>query len=291
MLFSLLALTGCTPDTDTEPATAGTTPATDPADPGDWLPTYVPPDLTPAWSADEALAALTSGLALARPDPWQMAAAFDYFLSQGNDWCPGESTILSTEAIEGCAAEGWFYLGIGGYSLYEDPLEEGLRHSLYQIGDLQIVGGPERLEVGGHWSHVQQWEDAVGWFEGELTGSWWSPSSSDVAWLEAGTSAWLKYGGLLDTETGQRLHVSINGGLTVGDTSLSFRDMIWDADVCDQAATGAVSWLDPQLGWWSLALTDCTGCGPLEHEGVPVQDQACVDLDGYGDAIARWMRP
>ena len=108
MLFSLLALTGCTPDTDTEPATAGTTPATDPADPGDWLPTYVPPDLTPAWSADEALAALTSGLALARPDPWQMAAAFDYFLSQGNDWCPGESTILSTEAIEGCAAAGWF---------------------------------------------------------------------------------------------------------------------------------------------------------------------------------------
>ncbi len=286
MLFSALFLAACTGTSD--PLDSSASPDTGPSR---WMPSYEAPELAAQWSSDQAIAALEEALITAVPAPFGMTRTFDHFLSQGNNWCPGDFTVMNMEALEGCAANGWYYLGIGGYSLYEDDTAGGLRQSLYMLGDLEMVGPGEVLSVGGHWDHVLEHSEQEDHFTGALTGSWASPSSTDEPWLAAGLSAWLTYEGQVETTTRTRTHLRLQGGLSIGQISLHFQDLRWDSEACPSEPQGVVSWLDPGGGWWALTLSDCDGCGRLDHEGSPVSERTCTVLAGYGDDFAAQMAP
>ncbi|GEM_PF-2290100 len=289
MLRLLLLAAACTGGGSTADAPASTG-ASDSADAA-WMPTYEPAVVPAQWSADEALAALDGTLAGGFPAPFGMAETFAWFLDQGNDWCPGSETYLGPEALEGCAVEGWWYLGIGGYDLVEEPVDGGVQQQLFLLGDLEIKGPGAELAVGGHWDHAVTRTDELAAFDGELTGSWQSPGRDQEPWLSVGTSAWIAYSGTANKARGTVAALWLHGGLALGGQALDFQDLTWDDGDCAEQPSGAVGWQDPGLGWWHQSLPDCTGCGPLSHDGQLLQEKSCVDLAEYAGVVVQALAP
>jgi hypothetical protein len=255
------------------------------------MPSYEAADLPPVWSLDEAIAGLVDTLGFAFPAPFGMADTFRHFLSQGNSWCPGGETFLGIEALEGCVVEDWWFLGIGGFNLFESMDGEDLQQTLYLLGDLQISGPGESLEVGGHWEHFISNTGNVARFEGEMTGSWSSPSTSQEPWLQAKTSAWIAYHGTHDRDADAVPVLGLFGGLSFGIQAVDFQSLTWGEEGCSDQPRGAVAWQDPGLAWWRLDLSSCTGSGPLKHNGEPQAQDACVDMAEFALAVGRKLAP
>ena len=258
-----------------------------------WMPTYVPAQVPAVWDADQAVDALVDTLAIGFPGPFGMMDTFLYLLSQGRDNCPGSDTFLGPDALEGCAAGEWYFLGIGGFRFVEDRSSTPVRQALFMLGDLQIRGPELNLDVGGHWDHLLSHTDEVevADFEGVLTGTWLAPLSESEPWLAAGTSAWIAYWGTYDRVQGVTPALRLSGGLSLGGQPLDFQDLSWGDPGCQDQPAGVLSWQDPGLGWWRVDLSDCSGCGGLSHDGVAWPDPVCVDLAPFAQQAGPRFAP
>ncbi len=251
-------------------------------------------DTTAVWTAGEAAAAVQIALEGPFPSPFVLRASLNDWFDHGDAECPGPGTMMAGPSFEGCTSgEGWYFLGVGGYSeTFTETEEFGPYVELNLMGDLTLVapasaeGGTTTLDIGGHWITVLH-EIGPSW-RTVLNGSWREPAS-DQDWLANGISAWLDYTGTLG-EGGRFL--TLDGALTIRGASLGFDDMSLGVPGCGEVPIGAVRVLDPSGGAWSFDFgTACTPCGEVTFDGVPVETDACLALDGLADRVIEASLP
>ncbi|MDP2308160.1 MAG: hypothetical protein Q8P18_19225 [Pseudomonadota bacterium] len=252
------------------------------------IPDLASEPLTPDWAPEEAIAAIEAALAGSFPSPLRVRGALNDWFRHGDGGCPGPGTFMSGPSFEGCTSEeGWYYLGVGGYSETFADDEAGPFVELNMMGDLTMVAPlGETIDVGGHWI-IRLREGPASW-SAVLNGSWHEPMS-DADWLATGISAWLNYDGT-DGLDGRR--AALEGALTLRGTTLVFHAVSLGADGCGSVPTGEVDVRDPGGGTWSVDFGDtCTPCGVVRFEGLPVETDACLALDGLVDRLVEASTP
>ncbi len=232
--------------------------------------------ITPTWTAPDAVSAIEAALAGPFPSAFTIRTSLQGWFRHGDEACPGPGTYMAGPSFEGCtSAEGWYYLGVGGYTEEVKTDEEGDYVELFVMGDLQLVAPDGAwIDVGGHWISALREGPS---FRGLVNGSWHEPQN-DADWLAAGMSAWLEYAGIVD-DAGQR--VWLDGTLTLRGTTLGFTDLQLD----DACTAGVVTVRDPGGGTWAVDFGECTPCGAVTFEGAAVETDACLALDGLADRV------
>lgn len=267
--------------------TPGTSPS---ADSG--LETYVIPELniqapTAVWTPADAVDALAGALTGDFPSPFAVRDSLAGWFSHGDAACPGEGTYMAGPSFEGCtSAEGWYYLGVGGFSEDFGEDELGPRVILDLAADLTILA-PEgaRIDIGGHWIPVLR--EGPSW-RAILNGSWIEPNHP-ADWFSSGISAWLDYAGTVN-EAGHL--VSLDGGLHLRDATLQFTTFNLGIEGCGETPTGEIGIRDPGGGMWSVDFgADCHPCGSVFFEDAPVETDACLALDGLAGRIIAASSP
>ncbi len=81
------------------------------------------------------------------------------------------------------------------------------------------------------------------------------------------------------TEDDQR-HLSVTGGLAIGQTDLYLEQVAWDqSGPCMGKTTGTIWIREPTGYWYSWALgDDCDGCGEIRFSDSLDMGEVCLDL-------------
>lgn len=224
----------------------------------------------PAWSADEARAALEAALTLPLGDPLTARDTFLGLFSYGDEACPDAEDYNLPVSRSGCtSARGWTFAGPSTYEI-----EEGAGLINFVLwNDCEILGpGDEAWRAGGSIAFYRA-EDA-GRVEWALKqGGTWS-WSEDRGWLGLGSSSSLGASGLID---GAAYTVDFDGVTTQGGYTLDLRGVHLDSASCARG-TGELALRDPNGGWYTLLLgEDCGGCGTLRYGGLE-HGNLCVNV-------------
>lgn len=243
------------------------------------IPTFTVPGVAAIWTAEEAVLAIENALVAPFPSPFVVRESLSDWFEHGDEGCPGPGTWMSGPSFEGCtSAEGWYFLGVGGFTELPFEDEHGEGFELTMMGDLAILA-PDgaSIDIGGHWLTTAH--EGPAW-HGIVNGTWREPLHP-VDWLATGISAWLNFAGGIEA-TGPAAW--LDGGLTLRGTSLLFRDFHVGLAECGGLPAGSVEVLDPGGGWWAFDFGElCEPCD-VRFDGVDVATDACPTLpDLAGD--------
>ena len=246
--------------------------------------TSAPPDLTLAWTAEEAVESVAELLQDGFPDPILLRDLYLELMAYGDTepgGCPGDPLVMSDEVVLGCtASSGWTYSGI---STYESGTGEDARTGWGFSGDFRIISpDSETYTVAGD-VHALALHDDEGQSDDwnmRMHGSWLS-SWHDGS-LGRGLSARVDYV-RLDTE------LEISGVMQSGESAVDFERLLYDDTLEDcEAGYDATIWIRDPSGLWLTWSNDCGLCGELALDDELVSDAACLDLrglDGPLDAL------
>lgn len=225
--------------------------------------TDAPLELEPAWTAEEAVAALQAAIDAGLPQPSVARDAFLGLIAEGQDsTCPGTTDFDGSQPL-GCLSEsGYLYAGISEYRVDDFGWALGGDFEIREP-DGPIFYGAGFLAVGGN-SHGRYLE---------FSGFWAHEGGAD--WLDAGRS------GMFSAFTGGGW-TTMSGGLDLDGASLHFSEVQVQHDG-EQTVTGTVGIRDASGAWWWLEL-GLDGCGPLSF-GTEEVGTGCVELAG---PIATW---
>jgi hypothetical protein len=247
-------------------ACAGPVPR-DSGDPADTAPP-VEVDVTPTWTAEEALAAAQSALDLALPDPALARDTYLRLVEEGQDAdCPGSLNFNGADPL-GCESDrGYVYAGLSTWQ--EEPGEH------WSVsGDFEIrTPEGQAFHGGGIIRHGRSEDGGIV----EIEGTWIFDGSD--GWLDPGLSGtWTIEinGGRFATE----------GGITVEGVALHFDAVAGSTSGGDLVGTFEVR--DPVGAWWYLDLGP-DGCGDLRFAGE-LEGEGCLDLPGPFGAYAEVLK-
>jgi hypothetical protein len=276
-------LVACTPDAP---------PAAVPEPDDIEVPSLTTTEPVATWTPDDAVAAIEEALGGEFPSPFVVRGALQSVFQHGDEECPGLGTYMAGPSFEGCtSAQGWYYLGVGGYSETVEEDEFGSYVELNIAGDLTIIdpAGPE-LDVGGHW--IVDLHEGPSW-RGFANGDYLAPAS-DVPWLATGVSVWLDYMG---TAADNADRVSLDGAITYrafsdDPVTIEFNSVELGIDGCGDVPAGMFGVRDPGGGVWKVDFgTTCTPCGTVTFEDTTVETDACLELPGLADRIITASSP
>ena len=269
----LLVGTGCTAD----PTTAADSGLVQDEAPGDSGQTEDPALST----AEDVGVLLQAAIDVGLPAPQSIRDAYLAAMASGDDICPGDPGQL-TEAVppEGCTADtGWYYRGISTY-----VVDEG---AWILSGDFEIVSDDGRSFMAGGAVAVSGSAEDDGWNATTNVGGTWSFDGEGDT-LGLGTSGFVD---LVGVGVGQEWSVLTRGCVSTGEgRDLCLLDVqAATDDHCGGTAHGGFEIRDELGRWYTLDLSDCTGCGRVFH-GEAELGEVCVDLTGLGPALRDDMK-
>lgn len=236
----------------------------------------------PAWTADEAGAAIEAAVAQPFPVPVVLFQTFADVMSNGDNRCPGPE--LTFEAILGCTADsGWFFAGIAGYN--PTDLLEGettfIQDDLY--ADMQVVS-PDgaRFAIGGSADqHLGLTAEGQQSYSGFLQGIFIYTNGS---LFDPAVDA------LIDYTAGERgdggKWAGLDGAIGFGGNFLMFDEAVIGGDTCPTDLTGTVRIRDTTDHWYSVDFgDDCDGCGTVYFNGTEDIGTTCVSFGQLGNNL------
>lgn len=251
------------------------------------IPTFATEAAAPEWSAEEAASAIELALVAPFPSPFVIRDTLIGWFGYGDQRCPGTGTWMAGNSFEGCTSDdGWYYLGVGGFTELPIEDEHGFGIGMTIMGDFTVIAPDGAvIDVGGHW--IPTLHEGPAW-HGILNGSWHEPGH-EVDWLAQGMSAWLTFASVAE---GESIAASLDGGLTLRGTTLGFRDVYLGLAACEGVPTGVVEVLDPGGGWWSFDFGDaCEPCAAVRLDGADVETEACLSLPDLAADITAAFTP
>ncbi len=241
-------------------------------------------DPEPSWTLEEVSAMLEETLGYGLPNPVHFEDRYTTLLfSRGTVDCPGPHGDGDDFFHLTCTTEeGYTFEGIALRSRKEIVDASGALELWSLSGDFSITypsdefgPGAALRGAGGLSSQAVTRDGAMVWFL-----SW------NGSWSDEPTEGWMKQGiSLLVEMTGgvtadDRRHLSVTGGISVGQTDLYFDEVSWDeSGACDGMTTGTI-WIRESSGhWYTWALgDDCDGCGPVIFSDSLEMGELCLDL-------------
>jgi len=263
LFFSLLI--ACDDAPPTAVPTAETASAWEPPDPDD-------PD--PEWTAAEASNRLQSRIDEGLPVCMDLVEAWRSVRAMGDsdpEGCPGEEDHF--QALAGCTAEsGYWFSGIAQYTHDAFTDNDGAARTHYNMVTGFEIHDPDGLTFssGGGCGITQVQTDE------RTTVEAWYHGSAVVEWgegvLAEGVSL-LLYTTLSDES------LALDGGVSVGDDTLTFRSFQWGVG-CADGPEGEILIRGEQPYWYTIDFgDDCDQCGMLTHHIGTELGEACLDLE------------
>ena len=202
-------------------------------------------------------------------------------LALGDDSCPGSSTRLSPDNVDGCiASTGYEYYGLSVYHTIFEELDENdtmdaePMDGWIVIGDFEMLT-PEALsfQAGGHVSEIR-WLQNTGetLLEGEIQGSWMWEGGQE-SWVQYGISGLFFYQSLRDNNG--NLEISLDGAIQWNGQSLAFDDVILFSD--SPGFIGTVEMRDPSGLWHVIVSEQLSECAQHSYDGLPSEQPICLD--------------
>jgi hypothetical protein len=275
MLASVwFALVGCeSPDsTEANPSdTATATPYPDPLDP--W-------SVTPEWTVDEAIDAVTKAAHLNVPNPLEIEPVYLSMLDYGDDWCPGavdDQIIDSDSTHTGCVSEfGYTFRGSTVYSHTTTEDQNGSLESMELSGGFLIQ---DKSGVGIEGEGVAMWQGATGpagyMWGSTFSGTWTIQSLPGCT--QAGATGIVTTLGAVSPDGDWSL--SMDGVLECDGLVADYEALSWGADPCPEGPSGAIAVRDASGLWGSFELgASCDGCGTFAWDNEETSTEACLDL-------------
>ena len=252
----LLACTGAEPDTAVEPVDS---------DPG---------PVVASLGVAEVQVGLQNVLDIGLPDARTVRDVFTSLFVHADDECPGVDDYALPADFDGCVAEsGWTFAGVS--TLTEDA------DNLHLWNDCLIDDNEgHRYTGGGHatWGRTKDGHVSTG-IEGTFG------LTDFEGWVGEQPSASFNAFG---TETAESWWLVLDGGLSYGTEALWFSELIFDRQLCGELGSGELRYRGID-GWYTVTLTECTGCGPVTFEtGELLDGEACVSVPAY-DLLGRML--
>ena len=240
-------------------------------------PSWSPPDPetpTPEWTAAEATDRLQSRIDAGLPVCMDLVNAWSDVRAMGDadpTGCPGEEDHF--EVLAGCTSDsGYWFSGIAQHThdVFTDT-EGALRTHTNMVTGFEIhdPAGRAFTSGGGCGINQQQTDDSTtvdAWHNGSAVMEW------DDGMLAEGISL-LLYTTLTETT------LALDGGVSVGDDTLTFREFQWGVG-CPDGPEGAILLRGDQPYWYTIDFgDDCDRCGMLTHHIDTELGEVCLELD------------
>ncbi|MEC8381736.1 MAG: hypothetical protein VXZ96_15510 [Myxococcota bacterium] len=253
-------------------------------------------DVTEAqWNIDsleaQFLAHADTGMPYGKPF---MDSYFD-LLELGDETCPGSSTRLSPDNVDGCVAStGYAYYGLSVYhTIFEeldedDTLDGEPLDGWIVIGDFEMLT-PDNMsfQAGGHVSEIRWLQDTGDMLlEGEIQGSWMWEGGQE-SWVQHGISGLFYYQSL--QTNGGTLEISLDGAIQWNGQSLAFDDVILFSD--SPGFLGTVEMRDPSGLWHVIVSDELSECAQHSYDGLVSEQAICLDWSNHIEHFRRLMEP
>lgn len=281
----LLAAGGCSGGGLPDPSGADTG-ASRPTEDTAWM-SYPANEPSPTWSLEDVSAALSVVTGYGAVNTLDIAYAYQAAMDHADASCPG-GPGLSIDLILGCTTdEGWTYAGIAWLDITSEDEISGAPLSYKQGGDFEIQypdGGS--FEGGGETTVTTTRTEGRQESEVDFKGTW--RDDSDDGWLGAGISGVFE-ATVINTE--DEHSATLDGGLTIGDSTLNFdRTIFGDLD-CPAGVQGAIGLRDDKGYWYEWQLgDDCDECGDVVFHGDQEMGELCLDVSTWAAATyLNWL--
>ncbi len=235
------------------------------------------------YSAEEAAYQMKEAVRFGLPSVVDLWGVWSEFLSHGDSECPGggsEQTALEVFDPMGCtAASGYWYQGVGGGGIGWTDSDGDSRPDMYlemlkADGTMRSDDGAT-FRFGGDMSLFATGDMDYAVVSAALLGSYEYLEAS-AGWLTQGSSSALYMEGTREAGVWK---LTLNGGITVTDQAVGFRDYGFNG-VCGAFPSGSAAVRDDVGYWYELEYdeTTCDGCGEVVFDHNQSLGRACADL-------------